>query len=109
MPAPLREVHFDLDGLRTAAERVPLEQVPELLGALRSIEVRLLTRLYAAPAAPTVTPDRLLTVEEAADRMGCSADWLYRHWRCLPFARKFDFGLRFIESALTDYIRKIHP
>ena len=52
-------------------------------------------------------PERLLDVEEAARRLNCSTDYIYRHWKKLPFARKEDYGLRFSESGLNAYIRKI--
>jgi len=29
--------------------------------------------------------DRLLTISEAAEALHTSKDWLYRHWKTLPF------------------------
>jgi excisionase family DNA binding protein len=53
-------------------------------------------------------PDRLLTVKEAADRLGLSEDYLYRHARTLPFfvrpngSRTVRFSQRGIERYLRD-------
>jgi predicted DNA-binding transcriptional regulator AlpA len=51
--------------------------------------------------------ERLLTVDEAAEILNTSADWLYRHWKRLPFTvqlspRQIRFSLlgiyRYIEE-----------
>ena len=54
--------------------------------------------------------DELLTVEEAAERLKVSEDWLYRHAKKLPFSiwitrRK----LRFSSNGIDHYIEeKLH-
>jgi len=65
-----------------------------------------MARLYAAPPVSAGSlPEHLLDVEQAAQRLNVREDYLYRNWKKLPFARKFDFGLRFSESGLNGYIR----
>jgi len=50
--------------------------------------------------------DRLLTVQEAAERLKTSEDWLYRSWKTLPFAVKLSKKqLRFSEQGLDDFIK----
>jgi len=96
----------DLDILFTAATDARVEDIPVLLGKLRELEARLLHRLYAPPNADrAVQGEQLLDVEQAAERLKISTDYLYRHWQTLPFARKFAFGLRFSERGLNEYIR----
>jgi predicted DNA-binding transcriptional regulator AlpA len=90
------------------AEETPAAELPHLLGQLREAEATAMARLCTAPPATTSAAERLLTVEEAAARLGASTDWLYRHWRQLPFARKLPYGLRFSESGLNAYIRNGH-
>ena len=87
------------------------EQVPELMGACAALQAALQLRLQAGvPAAqpdPTTRktngsgPDRLLTASEAAERLGVSRRWMYRHQTQLPFAKKLSGGtLRFSERGL---------
>jgi predicted DNA-binding transcriptional regulator AlpA len=45
--------------------------------------------------------DRLLTPAEAAERLGVTPTWMYRHARTLPFTRRLSRKvLRFSESGL---------
>ncbi len=51
---------------------------------------------------PHIPDDQLLTVEEAARRLGASEDWCYRHAKQLPFTvrlgtRQLRFSLRGLE------------
>lgn len=49
--------------------------------------------------------DRLLTVEEAAQRLGVAPRWLYRHARTLPFTRHLSRkALRFSEAGLHRWL-----
>jgi excisionase family DNA binding protein len=50
--------------------------------------------------------DHLLTVDEAAARLACSADWLYRHHHRLTFAIRNGRQLRFSADGLDRYIRE---
>ena len=52
--------------------------------------------------------DRLLTIEEAAERLKTSKDWLYRAWRKLPFAVKLSRKqLRFSERGLQKFLEEM--
>ena len=87
---------------------VPPEQVPDLIGAAEALRAALWARLQAVKAptpAPSAGkgggPDRLLTASEAAERLGVSRRWMYRHQAQLPFAKKLSGGtLRFSEHGL---------
>ena len=51
------------------------------------------------------TEDRLLTIDEAAEILHLSKDWLYRHWEAYPFAFKWSpRKLRFSANGLQRYI-----
>ena len=58
----------------------------------------------------TIVTDRteewLLRIDEAAQRLACSRDWLYRHWKQLPFARRMPYGVRFSANGIDAYIRQ---
>ena len=50
--------------------------------------------------------DRLIKVDEVAKRLNLSKDWVYRHWKQIPGARKESRKvLRFSEQRLDAFIR----
>ena len=85
------------------------EALPHLIGEVETLKARLWARLQAAQVAPAAPPqparnggpDRLLTAQEAADRLGVSKRWMYRKADELPFTRRIGEGtLRFSERGL---------
>jgi excisionase family DNA binding protein len=69
-------------------------ELPALAGELARGLADVLARA-AAPAAPLSVEsprnhadDALLTVDEAAERLGVARSWLYRHAKALPFTKK---------------------
>lgn len=50
-------------------------------------------------------PDRLLDVDAAAERLGMSKGWLYRHAKQLPFRVPQGRLLRFSSHGIDRYIR----
>jgi excisionase family DNA binding protein len=88
---------------------VPADAIPGLIGEAEALRATLWARLQSlvgpvatAPAqANGKGPDRLLTVLEAADRLGVSKRWMYRKADELPFTRRLSGGtLRFSASGL---------
>jgi predicted DNA-binding transcriptional regulator AlpA len=77
---------------------MPTERLPALLAELAGLQA------YAAALSNALSlrllgdvtnsdsgrgnAERLLSVREAAERLGMSVDWLYRHARLLPFTRR---------------------
>lgn len=98
---------LEMSEVLTAIPAMSVEELPHLLGQLREIEASAMARLLG-PQVPANgnSEDRLLTVEQAAERLGTTKDYLYRHWPKMTFARKYPFGLRFSESGLSAYIRR---
>lgn len=65
--------------------------------------------LYIARAgieAPEQQRDRLLNIDQAAEKLGRKKDWLYRHHKELPFTVRHGKLLRFSELGIEEYIRK---
>jgi excisionase family DNA binding protein len=89
-----------------ALDAVPIEQVPALIAGLAAAQGQLAARLLARNDAARVADpsDRLLTVEQAAGRIGMSSDWLYRNARRLPFTRRAGRSLRFSEKGVDRWI-----
>lgn len=89
-------------------ESVTPEALPELIGEAEALRARLWARLQAASitapaavAAEKPAADVLLTVDEAAARLGVNKRWMYRHAETLPFTRKLTEGtLRFSSRGL---------
>lgn len=97
----------DLEQLAAALAEMPASELPRALGQLRELEATALARLYAAPHISETSrqSEQLLDIAEAAKRLDVSEDYLYRHWKKLPFAHKFDWGLRFSARGIDDYIQ----
>lgn len=83
------------DELLKAARELPAKDLPELIGQLETIK----TVAWARLAAPASKPhDELLSVPEAAHRLGISKDYLYAHHQEYPFTRRV--GRKLLFSAL---------
>lgn len=82
------------------------EAIPALIGEAAALQAQLWARLHAptatAPApAAKADADELLTVKQAAARLGVAAKWMYRHADDLPFTRRLTSGtLRFSARGL---------
>ena len=78
-----------------------------MLGELRELEATATARMLSAGAQPAEKPaQELLDIDEAAERLKVSTDYLYRHWKQFPFACKQPFGLRFSARGLDQYIHE---
>lgn len=108
-------VEIDLLPLLTDPSRVediPAEVIPILMVQCIALQSTLAARLFMATRIEdhngmVEEGDRLLTVKEAAQKLGVSGDWLYRRANKLPFtvrlaSRQLRFSLRGIER----YIRQ---
>jgi excisionase family DNA binding protein len=94
----------ELEAALDLARALALEDLPGFLGELEQIRVVAFARM-AAPASEA-RPDELLDVEQAAKRMHVSEDYLYRHSRRLPFARRVGRKLLFSSLGLDAYLRR---
>jgi predicted DNA-binding transcriptional regulator AlpA len=94
------------DPARLAA--LPRDAIAELRGQIAKLDTLLLSRLLAAGETQTGPDgDRLLTAAEAAQKLGATEDWLYRHATTLPFAvRVGKKHLRFSAAGMERYIRQ---
>ena|SRR5688572_26907967 len=100
------------DAIRTLLEGAKPDELPALAGelaqALTVVMARAATIALKAPSnGPRITETvGLLSVEEAAGRLGVAPSWLYRHARRLPFTRKLGHRtLRFDATALDSWMR----
>jgi excisionase family DNA binding protein len=88
------------------AHDLPPHVARDLLPRIVGLQVALLARALLNGHAAT-SEDRLLTVDEAAARLGQSKDWLYRHATKLPFTRRVGRQVRFSSQSLESYIRRL--
>lgn len=58
------------------------------------------------PGPPASSGDRLLNVQAAAFKLGCSRDYLYRHAKTLPFTVRVGRRVRFSVRGIDTYIRR---
>jgi excisionase family DNA binding protein len=82
--------------------------IADLRGQIAKLDTLLLGSLFAGgETQPGTSGDRLLTAAEAAQKLGATEDWLYRHAGTLPFVvRVGKKHLRFSEAAMERYIRQ---
>jgi predicted DNA-binding transcriptional regulator AlpA len=88
--------------LETAARTLPMEKVPEFLGALEKIRILAFARLVAP--APDLRTDELVGIEEASRRLNISKSYLYRHSGQFPFTRHIGRKLAFSSLGIDRYI-----
>ena len=93
-------------------EEIPLEEIPDVLGLLETVKIRLVKR-FMAPSLPPKEPrlpkepDRLLDNQEAAQRLSVKPKWLYDHFDQLPFGKRLaDRTLRFSERGLNRWLER---
>ena len=102
--APRDVLRAVIDAPARVAE-IPAADVPQILGALAELQAMLTLRLmtgadgHGSPASPA--SDSNLGIREAAERLGVSVAYLYRHAGSLPFTvrigRKLLFSAQGIE------------
>jgi excisionase family DNA binding protein len=76
------------------------------LGELEEIRCTATVRLGAPMRGQSSQAERLLNVEQAAQRLGVSKDYLYRHRNGFPFTRRMGRKLLFSSSGIDLHIRQ---
>lgn len=102
LPSPWGDL---LSRIEAEGRDLSREQIPSALGELERVKASLSIRLMD-PHSPASEPDRLLTVEQAADRLGLAKDTLYRKAKAFPFAVRLPGRqVRFSASGIEKFIR----
>jgi predicted DNA-binding transcriptional regulator AlpA len=84
-----------------AIEQLPLEALPGVIAQLAALQALAAARLVRPRSSP---PDRLLELEEAAQRLATTPDWLARQ-KHLPFRVEVSPGqVRWSERGLDEWI-----
>lgn len=94
----------ELQSALTAAQTLPPDQLPRLLGDLEELRAVAYSRLTLPTAVQR--PDELLAVEPASERLGVSVDYLYRNHSRFPFTRRVGRTLRFSSLGIDEYIKR---
>ena len=85
---------------------ISTEQIVPIMAQMAALQLALATRLITeSEENGRDDSDTLLTVEEAAAKLKCSQDWLYRKSKKLPFAVRVGRGLRFSLRGIDAHIR----
>lgn len=79
---------------------LPTEAIPAMRGELVRLDSLLLARLlqHSNGSGGPEAGDRLLSTQEAAEKLGTSTDYLYRHSSKLPFTVRM--------GALAQYFKR---
>ncbi len=94
--------------LKSLLESLPTmqpERLPELLGEIEVVRATALMRLSAPGLTATEQKDELLAVDLAAERLGVSQDYVYRHAAEFPFTRRMGKRLLFSSLGIEKYIK----
>jgi len=90
-------------------EAVPAS-LPEVIAELASLQARAVAKMVAQRSPRSVPEDhedRLLSIDEAAVRLGVSRFWIYRNAKGLPFARRIGpRALRFSSKGIARYLEQ---
>ena len=82
------------------------EEIVPVMAQMAAIQLSLAARLIAEkPENFQDEGGTLLTVEEAAAKLKCSEDWLYRRAKRLSFTVRVGRSLRFSERGIDEAIR----
>ena len=95
----------ELEVVLTRARALAADDLPDFLGALETIRAVAWSRLTAA-ATTTQQRDELISIEQAAGRLGLSPSYLYRNHQQFPFTRRVGRSLRFSAQGLQSYIER---
>jgi predicted DNA-binding transcriptional regulator AlpA len=99
----------------TRISSLSADRIPELIGECEQLRARLLAQLFASTRPPVTdvrqtAPDRLLDVNQAAERLGVDRRWIYSRADTLPFTRRLGARkLRFSERGIQKYIEHRRP
>ena len=85
---------------------VPPGRIPALLSQLSAVQSAMAARLVSADRDDAAsTEDTLLSVDQAAERLGVSKDWLFRRSKTLPFVVRLGRHLKFSSRGIDRYLR----
>lgn len=101
----LAPIQPETQPLAKAARELPADELPDFIGELEAAKAIAWARLMA-PAAAEQTHDELVPVEVAAERLGVSRDYVYRHSEEYPFTRRQGRKLLFSAQGIEKHIRQ---
>jgi predicted DNA-binding transcriptional regulator AlpA len=90
------------------AKDLSSEEAANMLTQLTAVQQTLTAQVVSSKGSNTEdTEDRLLNIDEAAQRLSMTTDWLYRNWKNFVFARKISGQLRFSSQGIDRYIKRL--
>jgi len=92
--------------LENLARTLPLEELPKFVGDLRTAEMVAVLRVSTPTPTATQGGDVLVDVAEAAQRLGQSTEWIYKHQKSLPFVRHLGRSIRCSVQGIDLFIRR---
>ena len=95
----------ELQAVLLAAQELPADQLPRLLGELEEVRATAMARMASAPVQHPGS-DELLDPAEAGRRLGVSKDYVYRHHRDFAFTRRVGRKLLFSAAGIEKHIRQ---
>jgi len=87
-------------------ETVKDAEIPGILAGLSALQGALAARLMNGKPHSPDKKDKLLSVKEVSEIIGCSKDWLYRRTKTLPFVVRLGNQIRYSENGIERYIQQ---
>jgi excisionase family DNA binding protein len=91
-----------LDALVAGESPTSRDEAVALMGQVAAAQARLTA--FFAGLAITSTEDRLLDVDEAAQRLSVDRQWIYRRTGKLPFVVRLGGAVRFSAQGIERYV-----
>jgi hypothetical protein len=95
-------MNSQLEPVLQAARTLPPAELPRLLGDLAEIQATAQARL--STPAPALPADELLSVVQAAAKLGCSRDFLYKNE--FPFVRRLGRKRLYSSQGIEECLRR---
>jgi hypothetical protein len=99
--------------LSADTDDIPIGAIPDILGKLETLRMKLWMRLNnrpnvsaSTPAAPQSIAEQAVSLKAAADMMGMSEKYLYHHWRRFSCAFKEGGRIKFLKNQLQRYMER---
>jgi predicted DNA-binding transcriptional regulator AlpA len=96
----------ELEVVLARARALAADEIPRFLGELETIRAVAWSRLTAAATTTQQAHDELISIEQAAGRLGLSPSYLYRNHQKFSFTRRVGRSLRFSSQGLQSYIER---
>jgi|ERR1035438_8251704 predicted DNA-binding transcriptional regulator AlpA len=100
---PMQLIFTHLQPALEAAKNLDRERLPQLMADLAEVQATAQLRISAPGAPASPAPDELLNVKQAAAKLGCSVDYLYK--KNFPFVVRLGRKRMFSRAGIERFLQ----